>query len=214
MDRLSKNFKGIGVVLMASGFSRRMGKSKMLLPLGRELKPCIRWVAETLMDSGAGEIVAVYQEDGVYQALRDLPLTFIKNLEAEKGQSQSVKLGAAHTWKAEIKGIAFCVGDQPLFRSGDYHRLFKAYLKGGANIILPCVGDETFGPVIFDLTWREELLALEGDRGGKGLLGHPKAIVKKVFYKEKRIFMDVDTPEDYETLKGIMNSFEAWRDRA
>lgn len=212
MARLIELFNNIGVVLMASGFSRRMGQSKLLLPLGGDLKPCIRLVAEALLDSGTGEILVVYHEEEIYEVLKDLPFLFAKNLRPELGQSESVKLGAAHAWKSEIKAIAFCVGDQPLLRATDYQRLFEAYQDGEANLILPSVGEETYSPVVFDLSWRGALLDLEGDRGGKSLLNSPKAIVKKVVFENKTIFMDMDTPEDYETLKGLMTSPEAWRD--
>lgn len=212
MDRLSQKFEGIGAVLLASGFSRRMGQNKLLLPLGRELKPCIRIVAEALIDSGVGELVVVYQEEEIFQVLKDLPLTFIKNLKAEQGQSESVKLGAAHGWKANINAIAYCVGDQPLFTAACYQKLFEAYGDSEANIVLPCVGGETFSPVIFDFSWREALLTLEGDQGGKVLLNSSKAVVRRVSFNEKIVFMDMDVPEDYETLKGLMNSPEAWRE--
>ena len=213
MDRLDVDYKSIGVVLMASGFSRRMGKNKLLFPLGKEEKPCIRLVAETLINSGAGEIVVIYQEEGVREVLKDLPVIFVQNLGAKNGQSASVKLGAAHSWKTEIKAIAYCVADQPLLRATDYQRLFKAYLEGETNLVLPCVGEETFSPVIFGRSWQQDLLTLEGDRGGKVLLNSPNAVVKKVPFNEKTIFMDLDTPEDYETLKGLMSSREAWREK-
>lgn len=212
MDRLEDKFKAIGVVLLASGFSKRMGVNKLLMPLGEPPRPCIKIVAEALIQSGVGQTIVIYQDESIPMVLSDLDLVFIKNENPQKGQSEGVKLGAAYPWEAHIKGLAFAVADQPLLRAEDYQKIFCEFLKNEANIVIPCVGEETFSPAIFHILWREALLNLEGDRGGRTLFNHKDGIISKVSFNRRDIFMDMDTPEDYKTLRELMNTPEAWRD--
>lgn len=212
MGRLRDKFKAIGVVLLASGFSKRMGVNKLLMPLGQPPRPCIRIVAETLIQSGVGQMIVVYQDEAIPMILSDLGLIFIKNEKPEKGQSEAVKLGAAYPWEAHIKGLAFAVADQPLLRAEDYQRIFSEFLREEANIALPCVGEESFSPAVFHILWRDVFMKLEGDVGGKALFKHKDAMICKVFFNRRDIFMDMDTPEDYKTLRELMNTPETWRD--
>ncbi len=213
MDRLRDNFNTIGVVLLASGFSKRMRDNKLLLPLGEPSKSCVRIVAEALVQSGAGQIVVVYQDEAIPSILSGLGLSFIKNENAHKGQSEAVKLGATYTWNDRVKGLAFAVADQPLLRATDYQKIFSEFLEGGANIVVPCVEEETFSPVVFDILWKEFFQSLKGDAGGKALFNHERAVIRKVPFERKCIFMDMDTPEDYKTLRELINTPEAWRDK-
>ncbi len=212
MDPVNQKIQSIGAVLLASGNAKRMGENKLMLPLGNPPKPCVRWVAEALVNSGAGQIIVVYQEDHIKEALRDLDLIFIRNEKSHEGKSAAVKLGAAFPWKEGIQGIAFTTGDQPLLRGLDYRKIFESYLESGANMAVPVVDGVYYNPRVFSIAWQQTLMNLKGDSGGKALMTHPAAIIKEVPFEDPKIFMDMDTPEDYKTLCGLINTLESWRD--
>ena len=60
--------------------------------------------------------------------------------------------------------------------------------------------------MFFDGYWKDELMKLSGDMGGRVLIKtHPERI-KRVKIPNESILLDIDREEDYEKIKGIFNS--------
>lgn len=208
-DVSERNLADLGVILLASGSSKRMGQNKLMLPVGKAQTPCVRMVAEMLCGLGVGQIVVLYKEESVRQVLMDLPLKLIHNPRADLGQSEAIKAGIRSEWPENIRGWAFVMGDQPLLSSWVCRRLFSAYLaaavdSSGSEVIngaVPLVSGQGRSPVIFSIRWAESLMALEGDQGAKRLLTSAGAAVLEVAFEDPMPFEDMDTPEAYERLR-------------
>ena len=67
-----------------------------------------------------------------------------------------------------------------------------------ASIVLPESGGRRANPVLFDQVTFPDLLKLQGDVGGRGIFSHYS--IKAIPWNDEVILLDVDTPEDYETL--------------
>ena len=123
----------------------------------------------------------------------------------------------------EVEGIGFLPGDQVGLRSDTLLCLVETFLREKPDFLVPQVDslappklespdesalpDEpgmtgvTGSPVIFHRRYVPELLALEGEQGGKTVLQRYKA--KWATYPvETDFFADVDTPEQYSLLSG------------
>jgi molybdenum cofactor cytidylyltransferase len=84
----------IGAVLLTAGASHRFGtENKLLADIGG--KPLIRWVAEEIAHSGAGEVVVVTGCDHllIEKALEGLRLRFAHNLSWTAGVGSSIAVG-------------------------------------------------------------------------------------------------------------------------
>lgn len=79
-------------ILLAAGFSTRMGALKQVMPIGG--KPMVRHVAEPLLAAGLALVVVLgYQHEHVKKALHGLPCEYLLNEHPEDGMFSSVKLG-------------------------------------------------------------------------------------------------------------------------
>jgi molybdenum cofactor cytidylyltransferase len=62
------------------------------------------------------------------------------------------------------------------------------------------VGDRRANPVLFDRSTFPELLALQGDTGGRAIIDRHS--IESVDWADANLLFDVDTPDDYHRLLG------------
>lgn len=87
----------ISAIILASGYSRRMGKNKLLLKYrGKSL---IEYTIEATQKCGFAEIILVGREEKILKIGNKYGLKVIKNANAFKGISESIKLGVMHVKK-------------------------------------------------------------------------------------------------------------------
>jgi molybdenum cofactor cytidylyltransferase len=88
-------------------------------------------------------------------------------------------------------GLADMPGVSPAVITG-----VRTALLDGAAIAAPYCGGRRGHPVGFAATYREELLALKGDKGARGLLERDKSRVVHFNTQNAGIFADIDTMAD------------------
>ena len=194
------SLKAIGVILLASGSSSRMGANKLLLPVGQDNIPCVRAIAQQPIRLDVGAVLAVYKEESVKAALEDLGIAFIHNPSAALGQSESIKRGVSCEWPETIQAWAFVMGDQPFLTAEACEKIFRGFLENDCNIAVPVADNKRCSPVVFHRLWKDRLLALEGDTGAKALMDEADARVLEIFFDAAEPFEDIDTPEAYRKL--------------
>jgi molybdenum cofactor cytidylyltransferase len=182
----------IAGVLLAAGQSTRFGRQKLLESWRGE--PLVRRTARTFLEAGLRPLVAVVSPDPrLIEALAGLVLTTVENAHPENGISGSIAIGLRalpQTTDAALIGV----GDQPYLTAEAITALVRAFSPG--RIIVPRWGDHRGNPPVFDRRFFAELLTLEGDRGGQGVIAaHPDAVVEVTL--ADRLGDDVDRPEDW-----------------
>jgi molybdenum cofactor cytidylyltransferase len=89
---------------------------------------------------------------------------------------------------------------------GIINRLILAFQKTEKPIVSPLYNGKKGAPVIFKRRLFDELNLIQGDRGGRDLLEtYP---VEYVNIEIPLAAMDVDTPEEFEKLKGMVGVSE------
>lgn len=184
----------INAIILASGYGKRMGKNKLLLPLKN--KPVLEYVMEVVLEYSFNDIVLVAREEEVIKLSKDKGIRTIANKEAYKGQSESVKLGIKDSMPAD--GYMFFTGDQPFIKKEHVVKIISNFYKDKRHIIVPKNGDSRGTPVIFPVEFKDELLSLEGDEGGRAVIRNNPERVRFVEIEDKELFFDIDTEEDYE----------------
>lgn len=181
----------ISAVVLAAGQSKRMGQNKLLMPVNG--KPILMHTLDLTRNLDFGERILVTSKETA--AGIDLPEGFVTviNESPEKGQSSSLKLGVK---AASLDYYMFFLADMPMLQKSDVQMIISEIC--GDKIIVPMATNTPSNPVIFPKSFREALLALEGDIGGRGLIAVHKNECKHVFFKKPENFRDIDIFNEYQ----------------
>ncbi len=160
----------IHLILLAAGSSSRFGGNKLMYPI--DGKPMYRHVLDHLirLQSVFGNSLTVVARRGpVADALRGQPLRLVLNPDPSLGISSSIRCGIAFL-PEDGAPAAFFVADQPCLREATIRNFIEAYLQSGCDLGCVTHGGEPGNPAAFSRAFFPQLLALEGDRGGNGIL--------------------------------------------
>ncbi len=182
------------ILYLASGSGRRFGSNKLLHEL--DGKPMFLHGLQTLQQV-AGEredcdLLVVSRYTAIRQAAEAMGIAAVDSPDSEQGISYTIR--AAIRGLGEIPQtdfLLFVVADQPYLTAASLHRLLDAAAPETEGASL-CWGERPGNPTLFSARLIPELLALEGDRGGRAVLkNHRCTFVQATSEKELE---DIDTP--------------------
>ena len=135
------------------------------------------------------EIIFVTKYDEIINNLKNKDIKVIKNNNSECGISQSIKLGISNSFN---NVYMFIVCDQPYIKKETINKFINEFIRSKKN--LGCVSNDgiLLNPTIFTDKYKDKLLKLDGDKGGK------KIILKNIDdlfifdVLEKRELIDID----------------------
>ena len=190
----------IAGIVLAAGLSRRMGRRKLLLDLGGQ--PVIRRAVEGAAGWGLDEVVVVMppEHTDLAAALTGIRHRIAVNPTPETGQAGSVVAGVAALGPA-VRAVLIALGDQPSVPRAVPLGLLGTYRATARSIVAPRYRDGRGNPVLFDASVFPELLRLTGDAGARAVIDADPDRVALVSF-DLPMPPDIDTPEDYETLRG------------
>ena len=194
----------INAIIMASGFSRRMGRNKLMLLYNG--KPLIDNVMDHITGSGLKSVFLVSGNEEVLERGRLKNINTIYNGNADAGQSESIKAGILNS--PESDGYMFFAGDQPLLDEETIKLLADCFEENSDCIIIPAFNGMKGSPVIFPKRFKEELLALTGDTGGREVIKNHPGSVLLVEVKDNSMLLDIDTKEEYMDLIELQHIHE------
>lgn len=186
-------------VVMASGFAKRMGENKLLLPL--QGKPVVSYLLRTLQTLPFEKVFVVSSHPQVLQLARNYNHTPVVNTAPQKGQSHSIVLGVQSC--SSNADYMFFVADQPFLKPDTITALLTNFWQDPAKIVFPTLNGEKCNPTIFPNRFKKDLLSLSGDSGGKAILQKYPHLINTVAINSPSCFFDIDTPEDYEAARNI-----------
>lgn len=186
----------IKAIILAAGNSKRFGKEKLLE--GFQGKPLIMHVIEEVLKVEFEEIILVTQYEEVEKLINTRNIRVVRNKNVDKGISHSIHLGISEGGSCE--GYMFIVGDQPFVTCEIIEGMINQFRKEKGQIL--CISHEgrRGSPTLFDACYKEELLSLEGDIGGKQVMKRHPECVETYEVKDFLVLEDIDTREDYERL--------------
>ena len=155
----------IAVILEAAGDSKRFGSNK-LLHIMDDGRPMITSILDAVRPLEAYEKILVTQYDEVASLASDLRI--VMNDRPDLGISRSMQLGL--TAAGDADAYMFCVCDQPGISTSTLEKLIEAYKKGTAGIVSLAWQGKMCNPKIFSSRFKEELMSLSGDTGGRQII--------------------------------------------
>lgn len=187
----------VGAVLLAAGAGSRLGhRPKSLLELGGV--PLIRRQLIALSGAGIDEVVVVlgHHADAIEAAVRDFPVTLVRNPSPDDGQASSVRIGL-QALAGKLDAVVVALADQPLVNAQDISALIGAFKKRGtAAMVVPRVDGEPGNPVIFEAALRDEWLAGDVNAACRRWRSEHPQRVHWFDTDNTRYRIDIDTPED------------------
>jgi molybdenum cofactor cytidylyltransferase len=194
----------ITAIVLAAGRSERMGVNKLLADLGG--KPLITHSIEMLLRSNVYDVIVVTgnEDEMVRQALHSLDVAFAHNPNFAEGLSTSLKIGL-NAVSLDADGALICLGDMPLIEMRTINQLISSFDEMSHHTICVPVYDGVRGnPVLWGRQHFKALESIEGDQGGKRLLGSRGNEIFEVVVQSKGVLLDVDTPDDLREIKSIL----------
>jgi len=193
-------------IILAAGEGKRMGKVKLTLPLGD--KKLIEWVLQAAKLAPLDKFLLVVRPEDkeMIKTGEKWGAEIVLNAEYRSGMSSSIKKALHQISSEELVGFFVLLGDQPLINPSILFKMLLAFTPDKKEIVVPFYKDRQGNPVFFDGYWKDELMKLSGDAGGRNLIkAHPERI-KRFKISDESILLDIDREEDYEKMKSIFDS--------
>lgn len=215
--------------LMASGLSRRFGSNKLLYewegrPLYQRALFLYEEVGKQLQAAQASCAVPIEVEPILYciaadpeilnWASRETSAIVVQNLENYEGISASIRKGivAAQEWEQkQISSLpahqrsqweaydVFCVCDQPRLQAKTLVDYFRYCIEHQIPLATPAADAIWGNPCWFSSLYREELLALSREQGGKTVIrNHMEELT--LYPVDLSELLDIDTQEDLSSV--------------
>ena len=133
----------ITAIVLASGYSSRMGENKLLLL--KDNIPMIEHLFRELYKIKFYEVIVVTQYEKIEKLTKSYGYTTVINDSPQIGISESIKLGVENT--NIDSNFMFFTGDQPFLTSETIEKIMG--ISGDRYIIVPRFLDKNKSPVIF-----------------------------------------------------------------
>jgi molybdenum cofactor cytidylyltransferase len=179
-----------------------MGLNKLSLPWGE--KTIFEHCLSTFLRSKVKEVIVVLggKTKGMRSPLRRQKAKIVMNPRYKMGMSTSIRRGI-QAIDPECQGILIALGDQPFLKTRTINALIQAFAREGKGIVVPSFRGRKGHPVIFHKRYREDLLKLEGDVGGRSIIQRFPEDVWVVHVKSEGVVKDIDSWEDYKKVKSL-----------
>jgi molybdenum cofactor cytidylyltransferase len=198
-----QHFK-FGVVILAAGASRRMGRPKLLLPWGRT--SVIGHLLQEWTRLGAVQIAVVCAADARSLETElgriDFPLAnCIVNPAPENGMFSSIQCAANwEAWNPELTHWIITLGDQPHLKAVTLQTLLEFGVRNRDNICQPMRSERRKHPVLFPERFFRELKSSPASDLKMFLQEHADSL-SGFESDDAGLDLDMDTPDDYERVK-------------
>lgn len=191
----------IAGLILAGGQGKRLSGVKPLLV--HESAALLERVVQNIRAAKLDPLIVVLGVEA-RRVIQRIPLGGLKvviNPQPSLGLSSSIQRGLAHI-SPRCDAVMIALGDMPLVTTGTVNLLVEEFNKGKKGIVVPVYDKQRGHPVILDVKYLDELLALRGDKGASAILdAHPKD-VREVKVESDEVLIDVDTHDDWEMVKG------------
>jgi molybdenum cofactor cytidylyltransferase len=164
-----------------------------------------------LRSSRVRDVVLVlgHRAEEIRRRVKVEDLRVVINPRFREGMSTSIKAGL-EALTGDERGVLMVLGDQPLLRPSTVDALLRAYEETHASAVVPAFKGRWGNPVLLDLTLRERMEAIQGDRGCREILrGLEDVLVVDV--EDPGVLVDVDTEDDLSTVRDLAKALAGRR---
>ncbi len=190
---------GVAGIVLAAGSSTRMGKNKLLLPLGGST--VLRRAVATAIAGGLDPVLVVigHESEAARAELAGLACTPVQNRDHVLGINGSLRAGIAAV-PAGCAAAVVILADMPLVTGEMVSAVVERFRSGGAPLVLSVYGDVLAPPTLYARELFPELSAAEGEACGKRVMKRHRGEALELAWPAARL-ADLDVPADVERAR-------------
>lgn len=190
----------IAALVLAAGYSSRMGDFKPLLEVGGV--PAIERVVGLFRRAGVGRVTVVlgHRADELKGVVEDLGATALINPDFDQGMFSSIKVGL-RSLAGQCEGCLLLPVDIPLVRPATVRILCRSFFHRRPPVLYPLFNGQRGHPPLISGALFPEILEDEGAGGLCSILARHAADANGIPVYDEGIRRDMDTPEDYAALR-------------
>lgn len=199
----------IAGLILAAGYSSRMGTFKPLLPIGD--MTAIELAASTLKRAGIQNIIAVtgFLRERLCPILTAEKIAEAFNPEFDRGMFSSIKAGinkvllgceSGTSSQKMPDGFFLMLVDSPLIPPEVIVQMIDQHRAQPDAFIVPCYRGKKGHPLFIPMQYAEEILAYEGPGGLKAITSRYEDRMIRLEVGSETVVLDMDTPEGYEEM--------------
>ncbi len=193
-----------GLIILAAGESKRLGKPKQNLVFRG--KTLLQIAVEAGIKSACKPVIVVLGANGdqINKDFQSEKIKVVHNPDWGEGMASSIRSGISELKNdKDVDSASIMLCDQPFVNASLLDDLAAKQGETGKPIVA-CAYNNTVGvPVLFGRSLFGELLLLQGHQGAKNILKNHEDVIVSIPFKMGGI--DVDTLEDYERLNDLSN---------
>ena len=199
---------GITAVILAAGYSERMGRFKPLLDLGGQ--PVIERVIASFKGAGILDVRVVvgYHREILGTVLERLGVKVIINDRYAEGMFSSVQ-SAVRSLGPSTEAFFLMPADVPLVRAETIRYLAESYSRHLGKILVPVFDGRRGHPPLIAARFAKAIINYTGEGGLAGILSLYDADILPLPVSEANILLDMDTPGDYADLQKRLQRIDA-----
>lgn len=187
-------------LVLAAGYSSRMGSFKPLLPLGEST--VIEQAVNNFLAAGVRDVRVVvgHRAADLVPVLAPLGVKIICNEYYDQGMYSSIAAGV-RSFEPAVQAFFLLPGDNPLVQVPTICELLDNFQPGRTNVVYPVFKGERGHPPLISAKLVPQILAGEQPGGLRSLLERYETTAREVGVADQGILLDMDTPVDYQKIK-------------
>lgn len=202
-DPVENQPPGIAVIVLAAGWSSRMGAFKPLLPFGGDT--VVGHVISTIAEAAVGDTYVVVGNE----AIRMIPVVeahgavAVVNAGFDDGMMSSIKTGIAALPEA-VGGAMILPVDVPLVRATTLVRIAGKAREGRAAVLCPTFRGQSGHPPFVSRDLFADVLAAPPEATLRDILRRYQHHTQSVPVIDSGVLRDMDYVEDYRQLAAVL----------
>lgn len=188
----------IAAIILAAGYSSRMGRTKALLPFGG--CTLVEKQIRLFQNAGVDKIYVVLGHDGerIVEVIRQYGVQTVWNGRYAEGMFSSICAGVQAIDGQGFDSFLFLPVDYALIRPHLVMRLIRGFEQSGSSLAYVKYQGKKGHPPIFSASYIRTILTHDGQNGIKGAIKRFDPIAHYEHMSNRECLIDLDTWEDYE----------------
>ena len=196
----------ITAIILAAGYSSRMGDFKPLLRLGNVT--VIQYIISMFQKAGLKDIRVVigFKALELSDLLKESGIRLIINDRFEEGMFSSVIAGV-NTLEASRGAFFLMPVDIPLVRYQTVVELMRRFQESDKEILYPCFRGKRGHPPLISVRLLPDIKSYHGKGGLRAFLRQYEEMVDNIAVIDESVLYDMDEPLDY---KRVLKRYEKY----
>jgi len=205
--KLNTSSDQISAIILAAGFSSRMGRFKPLLPAGE--KTVLELASRPFITSGITDVRVVtgYRAQELSTVVRRMGAVEVFNPDFKQGMFSSVVAGVKSLGPA-CRAFFILPVDIPLVRPRTVQDLMAAFQQNKGKIVYPCFEKRRGHPPLISAEYAKAVKRWQGEGGLAGFLKTRSDMAIELPVADEFILFDIDNRQDYQNLLGRLSHIE------